>query len=122
LTPHHHVSPLIDYELEFLLGFDGYSYKLETGHIVRFRVKECKVTNNRPHGLRYSLTVHTPSGHRVYGIDNAHKIKHSKTFDHYHKLNSKKIVRYEYVSPLKLFADFCDVIIQILKMYGVSQQ
>jgi hypothetical protein len=32
------------------------------------------VTPERPHGLKYSLTLHAEDGARLLGFDNAHRI------------------------------------------------
>ena len=43
----------------------------ETGHLAKFIARQAEVTSERPHGLRYSLTVHTPEGTRFVGFDNS---------------------------------------------------
>ncbi|MGN7612859.1 toxin-antitoxin system TumE family protein [Magnetococcales bacterium HHB-1] len=45
---------------------DGYWYKIEA--------QKVKITPQRPHGIRYSLTLHTKRGERIFGIDNAHPV------------------------------------------------
>jgi len=32
----------------------------------------------RPHGVAYTLTLHDPNGHRVFGIDNAHVVRSTR--------------------------------------------
>lgn len=38
------------------------------------RWKSCQVaaSSERPHGIKYSLTLHAPDGTRLLGFDNAH--------------------------------------------------
>jgi hypothetical protein len=50
-----------------LISRDGYWIKIEAW--------EVKVTAAIPHGVRYSLTLHAPSGKRLLGYDNAHAVK-----------------------------------------------
>ena len=47
----------------------------ELGHLVRFVVSRTEVTEARPHGLSYSLTLHDRSGRRLMGFDNAHAVE-----------------------------------------------
>jgi len=39
----------------------------DAGHWVKFVVVQTEVTPERPHGLRYSLTLHAPDGARLVG-------------------------------------------------------
>ena len=85
---------MTNYSLENLLAFDGEEFTTEEGLTMRFKVKRCPVTPERPLGIRYSLTLHDPYGHRILGFDNAHAagIRKQKrfgakirTFDHVHR-------------------------------------
>ena len=60
-----------DYGLEFLLAFDGRIHHLERGYWLKFEIKRVQATTERPHGLRYSFTLHAPDGARLVGFDNA---------------------------------------------------
>ncbi|MDE0165485.1 MAG: hypothetical protein OXH92_04490 [Bryobacterales bacterium] len=40
----------------------------EIGHWVKFVVRRTDVTEERPHGLSYSLTLHAPDGARLVGV------------------------------------------------------
>lgn len=53
-----------DHGLETLLELDGVVIEQERGHWVKFDVARTTVTKERPHGLRYSLTLHDKYGKR----------------------------------------------------------
>ena len=68
-----------------------------------------------PHGIRYSLTLHEPYGKRILGYDNAHAVKPPKKFkyagrrlayDHQHRHASDQGVPYEFQDAHQLLADF----------------
>ncbi|MGH6953211.1 MAG: toxin-antitoxin system TumE family protein, partial [Alphaproteobacteria bacterium] len=63
-----------EHSLEFLLAFDGRRHWYEGGYYVKFEIKRVRPTSRRPHGLRYSFTLHDPSGNRLVGFDNAHLV------------------------------------------------
>jgi hypothetical protein len=46
-------------------------------YVVRFSVRRVDRTPERPHGVKYSLTLHGPDGGRLLGFDNAHAIRKS---------------------------------------------
>lgn len=56
-----------------------------TGYWVRFVVNRVPVTEQKPHGLDYSLTLHAPDGTRLVGFDNAHPVKGKRGMGHDHK-------------------------------------
>jgi hypothetical protein len=96
----------------------GYWYKIEAERVER--------TQQRPHGIKYSLTLHAPSGERLLGIDNAHGItegggpgkKRPVEWDHEHRNNSIRI--YEYVGPADLLADFFAMVDRLLDERGMK--
>jgi hypothetical protein len=96
----------IDHELEFLLSLDGVEFRLFNGHVVKINAHTVAATAYRPHGLRYSLTLHDASGRRIYGMDNAHGIRRHPEYDHRHLYGRRKIVGYAYRGPAALLADF----------------
>ena len=61
-----------EHTLEFLLAFDGRMHWYEDSYFAKFEIKRVPPTAERPHGLRYSLTLHGPGGQRLIGFDNAH--------------------------------------------------
>jgi hypothetical protein len=64
-----------DASLDNLLFIDGERFVIDADgkFWVRFEVKQCEVTAERPHGLKYSLTLHGEDGARLLGFDNAHR-------------------------------------------------
>ena len=86
----------------------------EIGNGYWFKVDAIRVlpSSKNPHGINDSLTLHEPSGKRVFGIDNAHPVtkkkgpgrKRAKLFDHVHR--EKRILMYEYESAEALLRDF----------------
>lgn len=72
-----------DHTLEFLLAFDGRVHHYADGYHLKFEIRRVAATEERPHGLRYSFTLHGPDGKRLVGFDNAHGVaplgaKHKK--------------------------------------------
>jgi hypothetical protein len=65
-----------DRSLDTLLDLDGQVFVVDPNgkHWVKFMVKRADPSPERPHGLRYSFTLHTESGERLVGFDNAHVV------------------------------------------------
>jgi hypothetical protein len=109
--------------LDTLLHLDGQQFFADTGQTftVKFEVKECDVTPERPHGIRYSLTLHDEDMTRVLGFDNAHRITEgygpgARTrieYDHKHK--GKRIRFYDYRDAGTLLEDFWKEVDAILQ-------
>lgn len=64
-----------EHTLEFLLAFDGHVHWYAEGYYAKFEIKRVEATPERPHGLRYSFTLHGPEGQRLIGFDNAHAVE-----------------------------------------------
>jgi Family of unknown function (DUF6516) len=80
-----------DPSLDALFSLDGEIFVIDPdgGHWVKFEVKRTEVTTERPHGLRYSMTLHAADGTRLVGYDNAHAARGQPTpFDHRHRLRT----------------------------------
>lgn len=62
---------------EVLLDLDGQVFVVDAngGYWVRFSVNRVASTPERPHGLKYSLTLHGPDSSRLIGFDNAHPVR-----------------------------------------------
>jgi hypothetical protein len=112
-----------DYGLETLLDLDGVVIEQTHGFWVKFEVARTKVTQHRPHGIRYSLTLHDRYGQRVMGYDNAHGLKLPQKYkyagqkieyDHHHRHSSDKGVPYEFESAYQLLEDFFASVDEIL--------
>lgn len=83
-----------DPTLDALLYLDGQVLVIdEKGYWVRFTVQQVSVAEDRPHGLRYSLSMHGPDSERLVGFDNAHQVKGTRNgpaaaHDHRHRLRT----------------------------------
>lgn len=115
-----------DIGIENLLELDGVRFVIDEslGLWVKFEAKETKKTTNRPHGLRYSLSLHNRLNSRIIGFDNAHAIEYGgkrniapkRIYDHCHISSSLEEVRpYIYESAAKLLRDFWDAVDRVVK-------
>jgi hypothetical protein len=117
-----------EHTLEFLLGFDGRIHYLEEGYWLKFEVKRTEATPERPHGLRYSFTLHDPNGNRLVGFDNAHSVpprgsrfrKPDAEHDHWHRAGNDKGRPYAFTTAEQLLADFETEVERVLAERGVS--
>lgn len=101
-----------DIGLEVLLQLNNEIFPMENGYWTKIEAKSVPSNQHIPHGIKYSLTLHSPNNARILGYDNAHAIKPKKkkysakrlTWDHKHK---RKIVEpYEFESTSQLLEDF----------------
>jgi hypothetical protein len=116
-----------DRSLDALLDLDGQVLVIdpETRHWVRFVVQRVPVSEAKPHGLDYSLTLHGPQGERLVGFDNAHPVKGRggpaakarAAFDHKHRL--KTVRPYDYQDAATLLADFWTLVDVVLHERGI---
>ena len=112
--------------LDTLLDLDGIRYFLgEKGHSVRFDVSLVEVSAERPHGLKYALNIHDPSGKRIGGFDNSHPVKRSdgpggKRDEYDHKHRFRTVRAYDYTDAATLLADFWTLANDILVHEGVA--
>lgn len=118
-----------DPSLDSLLDLDGEVLVVDpTGkHWVKFSVQRTEPTPERPHGLKYSLTLHTGDGERLVGIDNAHPVQPTsgpsgrsrKRHDHKHRLRT--IRPYDYSDAATLLTDFWAEVDSVLRERGVIE-
>ena len=112
--------------LEYLLGLDGnIEVQNDVGYWVKMEVSRVKVTGERPHGIRYSLTLHAPDNTRLIGFDNAHSVRpvgsHFKhvgkkyPYDHRHRHVLDEGVLYEFDTAYQLVSDFYAEVDRVLK-------
>lgn len=109
----------IDFALETLLDLNGFIAEIGQGFWVKIEAKKMRLDTNKPFGIKYSLTLHSPLGERIFGIDNAHAAPKSSSrepHDHIHK--GGRIQKYSYISAEKLLEDFWDEVENILKRRG----
>jgi hypothetical protein len=115
-----------DHTLEYLLGFDGRLHWLQDGHYLKFVIARVKPTATRPHGLRYSFTLHDPDGKRLVGFDNAHPVMRARkgrpASDHWHRTERDEGRPYKFVDADKLLADFFKEVHRVLEERGISDE
>ena len=118
-------TPERDPGLDTLLDLHGQTLFVDDiGHWVKFVVVRTEATAERPHGLSYSLTLHTPDGERLVGFDNAHGVREGggpdtrrrRERDHRHRLRS--IRPYEYTDAAALLEDFWKEVDEVLRERG----
>jgi hypothetical protein len=107
-----------DYALEMLLSLDGHEFRFAGGYRVKIEARAVEATRHRPHGVKYSLTLHDTGGRRIYGLDNAHGIRGKADYDHRHIHGGKKIIPYPYKDAERLLEDFYTEVERILKERG----
>ena len=108
-------------ELQTLLDLDGLVFWPNANYWVKFNVKMVTPTDQIPHGVRYSLTLHDRNNSRLLGFDNAHSIKAKKggkfegriiEWDHVHKF--ERATPYGFSAPAQLLTDFWKAVDQII--------
>ncbi|WP_354686441.1 DUF6516 family protein [Cupriavidus necator] len=110
-----------DRSLDTLLDLDGIRFVIddESLHWVKIVVRTCPVSQERPHGLRYSLTLHDKIGRRLLGFDNAHGINSGPgvrtriEYDHQHMAADVRF--YDYRDASTLLEDFWTEVDKILQ-------
>lgn len=113
--------------LEFLLAFDGHVHWYSHGYCTKFEVRQVQPTTERPHGLRYSFTLHAPEGRRLMGFDNAHAVraagarytKRRPETDHWHRTEDDPGRPYRFTDAATLLFDFFAEVERILTERGV---
>jgi hypothetical protein len=109
-----------DHELEVLLSLNGFEFQFAQSYRVKIAARRVAAASTRPHGVRYSLTLHDPTGRRIYGIDNAHRISGGRPeFDHRHVYGARHVAPYVYRGPVELLEDFYREVERVLRELGV---
>jgi hypothetical protein len=96
------------------------------GYWVKIEARQMPSSHEVPHGIRYSLTLHDPSGARVLGFDNAHAPPKAKgrmagrrrEHDHWHRAEGRTR-GYEFVDAARLLSDFFAAVDRALKDRGI---
>lgn len=115
-----------DHSLDTLLVLDGQTLFVdgEGRYWVKFEVSRCEVSTRKPHGLKYSLTLHNEAGERLVGLDNAHPVgstrgparRAGQQHDHKHRLRTIRPDAYK--DAATLLADFWTEVDAVLKELG----
>jgi hypothetical protein len=117
-----------DIGLETLLNLNGYIADQGNGYWIKVEAWQVEPSEEIPHGIRYSLTLHRPGGVRILGYDNSHAVKPSGrykfagqrlTYDHKHRHSKDKGVPYQFTDAHQLLADFFAEVDQVLKEIGL---
>ncbi len=107
---------LLDLNEQIIDQEEGYWIKIDAWEVIP---SECI-----PHGIRYALTLHAPSGKRILGYDNAHGIKPKKgkkfsgrrlEYDHKHRQAGDIGVPYLFIDANQLLSDFFSEVDRVLK-------
>lgn len=114
-----------DPSFDTLVNLDGQIFYMgDKGHRVQFDVVRVPPAPERPHGLKYSLTVHNSRGQRIAGFDNAHSVRSTmgpggkrREYDHKHRF--RNVRPYDYRSAAALLEDFWKLAEEVLKEEGV---
>ena len=109
------------------MGFDGRKHWYGGGYHIRFEIERVKATAERPHGLRYSFTLHDPNDKRLVGFDNAHRVRpRGSRFkgrpiaaDHWHRSGDDEGRPYRFKDAETLIEDFFNEVERILSERGV---
>ena len=122
------MAPKRDPSLDTLLALDGQMFFVDAAarYWVKFDVRETPATQERSHGLIYSLTLHGPSGERLVGFDNAHAVRSSsgpggKVAEHDHRHRLQTVRPYRYRDAAVLLADFWAEVDTVLREKGVTR-
>ena len=59
-----------DVGLEILLSLNKTEYTEENGYWYKIEALQIEPTKERPHGIRYNLTLHDNYNQRILGFDN----------------------------------------------------
>lgn len=105
-----------DRTIENLLELDDVKYVIDEnlGLWVKFEAKKITPSRDRPHGIKYSLTLHDRTNKRIMGFDNSHAIEYgakkkvspTRVYDHWHRDSSDMGRPYKYETAGKLTQDF----------------
>lgn len=112
-----------DPSLDTLLDLDGQVLVIdEAGYWVKFIVHQVPATDDKPHGLDYTLTLHGPDGQRLVGFDNGHQVAGKRDTapaakDHKHRLRTVRL--YDYTDAGALVAAFWQEVESVLRERGV---
>ena len=120
----------IDPGIENLLLLNGTIIEadFELEYFALFTASRVAVTDGRPHGIKYSLTLHDSKNKRLIGFDNAHAIRDTRKgkfsrhrklieWDHEHRFRGMPaITPYNYKTAERLMSDFWVAVNEVIKL------
>jgi hypothetical protein len=105
-----------DKTIHNLLELDGTRFVIDEkiGLWVKFEARQVEPTDDRPHGVKYSLSLHDRINTRVMGFDHAQAVEYGgktnvapkRTHYHWHRSEDDAGQPYNYISAAKLLEDF----------------
>ncbi len=112
-----------DFTLSALLDLDGHRFTIENGeYTIKFVVSLTRPTENIPHGIRYSLTLHDKNGIRVLGYDNSNHdyrplskrqyVARRIEWDHRH--HKETVTQYGFSTAANLLEDFWEDVRRVI--------
>ena len=112
-----------EHTLEFLLAFDGHRHWFKGGYFAKYEIRRVEADRGKPHGLKYSFTLHAPDGMRLLGFDNAHGAvtlgssfkRMPEALDHWHRTVADPGRPYDFKDAEQLIADFLSEVERALK-------
>ena len=116
-----------DSGLDALLPLDGEVFFIDPqgNHRVKFEVKRVAASAERPHGLRYSLTLHARDGERLVGLTTPIRLRPAR--DRGEEIGGVRsqapaatIRPYEYSDAASLLEDFWHEVEAALAERGVN--
>jgi hypothetical protein len=116
-------------DINILLDLDGIIIEQAGGYWTKFEAQRtAEITEGRPHGIRYSLTLHDRYGNRIIGFDNAHAVKikrkdkhECRQYDHRHRHAKDEGTLYEFVDAHQLLKDFWKEVDKTLNALGITE-
>lgn len=106
--------------LSRLFDYDRRRYWLVNGWSIRFRIAEVQASTERPHGVKYALTLHDVDGKHLLGFDNAHGLPSIQAYDHRHRFRkTDELVSYKFSGADELICDFFNAVEQACRQEGV---
>jgi len=107
-------------DIETLLLLNGEIFPMSNGYWTKFEVRKISPSEQIPHGIRYSLTLHDRNNKRIIGYDNAHAVKPKRkkygatrvVWDHKHQNSFTEAYAFE--SAGQLLEDFWNDVNKII--------
>ena len=111
-----------DVGLDTLLSMDGYKYVYPNKYWWKIKAYSVEKSEERPHGIRYTFTLHDDKGARIFGMDNKHIPKNRRhgyhgrivEYDHVHEDENDKGTAYAFVDAATLMTDFLNRVKEII--------
>lgn len=111
-----------DTGLDTLLEMNEYKFVYPSKYWWKIEARLIVPDERRPHGIRYTFTLHDPKGTRIFGMDNKHVPKNRRKgyhgqiieFDHVHKDKDDEGTAYAFTNAATLMTDFLNRVKEII--------